>query len=76
MSSCLRQLLESVVRTKKSLEECSQRAHATFENGADPSGTDRGLNRSFDMAAAGRPGRIFFPFVCCSAYESIIVLLM
>ena len=27
------------------MEESSQRAHATFENGADPSGTDRGLNQ-------------------------------
>ena len=29
---------------KKNMEESSQRAHATFENGADPSGPDRGLN--------------------------------
>ena len=28
------------------MEESSQRAHATFENGADPSGPDRGLNLS------------------------------
>ena len=44
LSSSAALLLRTVVRTKKSLEESSQRAHATFENGADPSGTDRGLN--------------------------------
>ena len=43
-SSGVTPLLESVIRTKKSLEESSQRAHATFENGADPSGPDLGLN--------------------------------
>ena len=31
-------------QNKQILEESSQQAHATFENGADPSGTDRGLN--------------------------------
>jgi len=38
-----RRALRTVVKTKKSMEESSQRAHVTFENGADPSGTDRGL---------------------------------
>ena len=31
-------------QNQKCMEESSQRAHATFENGADPSGPDRGLN--------------------------------
>ena len=31
-------------KTTKISEKSSQRAHASFENGADPSGTDRGLN--------------------------------
>ena len=38
-------MLRTVVRTKKCMEESSQRAHATFDNGADPSGPDRGLNQ-------------------------------
>ena len=45
-ASCAAQLLKKRIRTKKSMKESSQRAHATFENGADPSGTDRGLNLS------------------------------
>ena len=38
-------LLESVVKTKKSMEQSRQRAWVIFESaGADPLGLDRGLN--------------------------------
>ena len=38
-------------QNKKIMEESSQRAHATFENGADPSGPDRGLNHEYFLGA-------------------------
>ena len=44
-------LLESVVKTKKNIQEGGQRAHATFEDGANPSGPDRGLNRAMFLVS-------------------------
>ena len=59
-----------LVKTKNSIQESGQRAlaHASFENGADPSGPDRGLNpdgiEEHDLmmyaSVSGEPNRLIW----------------
>ena len=64
-SSPFKGLAARIRRQKKTIQESSQGAYATFENGADPSGPDRGLKSSSRRQTAQRlpvdPG-------CCDAH--------